>query len=168
MHIQKVDQGLLIRTPAKLNLFLEVLGKRPDGYHEIDTVMCPVSLQDELRFEARDSQTVDFSIVQGQQPELQGSTGGASSDASGPMDDGHKKHGQQVTSDSSATNTSVAVDTWVNRSQMQPLSVDDPRGIFLATIAIWSSERFELSNNIWESVEAVVWYCESRYRRPLD
>jgi 4-diphosphocytidyl-2-C-methyl-D-erythritol kinase len=27
------------RCPAKLNLFLEVLAKRPDGYHEIDTVM---------------------------------------------------------------------------------------------------------------------------------
>lgn len=36
-------------APAKLNLFLEVLGKRPDGYHELATVMVAVSLFDTLR-----------------------------------------------------------------------------------------------------------------------
>ena len=40
---------MLLRAPAKLNLFLEVLGKRPDGYHEIRTVMVPVSLYDDVR-----------------------------------------------------------------------------------------------------------------------
>ena len=34
--------------PAKLNLFLEVLGRRPDGYHELATVMAPVSVYDTL------------------------------------------------------------------------------------------------------------------------
>jgi 4-diphosphocytidyl-2-C-methyl-D-erythritol kinase len=37
-------------APAKLNLFLEVLGKRPDGYHELETLMVPVSLCDWLSF----------------------------------------------------------------------------------------------------------------------
>ena len=37
-----------LRCPAKLNLFLEVLGRRPDGYHELSTVMVPVSLYDTL------------------------------------------------------------------------------------------------------------------------
>jgi 4-diphosphocytidyl-2-C-methyl-D-erythritol kinase len=37
-----------LRCPAKLNLFLEVLGKRPDGYHELSTVMAPVELYDSL------------------------------------------------------------------------------------------------------------------------
>jgi 4-diphosphocytidyl-2-C-methyl-D-erythritol kinase len=31
-----------VRCPAKLNLFLEVLGKRPDGYHDIETLMVPL------------------------------------------------------------------------------------------------------------------------------
>jgi len=37
-----------LRCPAKLNLFLEVLGRRPDGYHELSTVMAPVSIFDTL------------------------------------------------------------------------------------------------------------------------
>jgi len=36
------------QSPAKVNLFLRVLGKRADGYHEISTLMQPVSLFDEL------------------------------------------------------------------------------------------------------------------------
>ena len=39
-----------VLAPAKLNLFLEVLGRRPDGYHEIETVMVAVSLYDTLTF----------------------------------------------------------------------------------------------------------------------
>jgi len=37
-----------IRAPAKINLFLQVRGKRPDGYHELVTLMCPVGLYDTL------------------------------------------------------------------------------------------------------------------------
>jgi len=43
--------GVEIRAPAKVNLFLEVLGKRPDGYHEIATLMAAVSLYDVLDFQ---------------------------------------------------------------------------------------------------------------------
>ena len=38
-----------VRVPAKLNLFLSVRGRRPDGYHELVTVMQSVSLYDRLR-----------------------------------------------------------------------------------------------------------------------
>ncbi len=45
---------LVVEAPAKLNLFLEVLGRREDGYHEIDTVMQTVSLADRLTLEPSD------------------------------------------------------------------------------------------------------------------
>lgn len=38
-------------APAKVNLYLEVLGKRPDGYHEVETLMVAVDLYDTLTFE---------------------------------------------------------------------------------------------------------------------
>jgi 4-diphosphocytidyl-2-C-methyl-D-erythritol kinase len=35
-------------APAKINLFLRVVGKRPDGYHDLYSLMCPVALYDTL------------------------------------------------------------------------------------------------------------------------
>lgn len=35
-------------SPAKINLFLFVTGKRPDGYHTLRTLMCPIGLHDEI------------------------------------------------------------------------------------------------------------------------
>ena len=34
--------GLLVRAPAKLNLSLLVVGKRPDGFHELETIMAKI------------------------------------------------------------------------------------------------------------------------------
>lgn len=49
------EQGKIkIAAPAKINLFLEILGKRPDGYHEIETVMQEVSLCDYIYMENHD------------------------------------------------------------------------------------------------------------------
>jgi 4-diphosphocytidyl-2-C-methyl-D-erythritol kinase len=42
---------LVLRAAAKVNLVLEVLGKRPDGYHEIATVMQAVDLSDRVLLE---------------------------------------------------------------------------------------------------------------------
>lgn len=42
---------LELRAPAKVNLFLEVVGKRSDGYHELRMFMAPVSLFDDLVLE---------------------------------------------------------------------------------------------------------------------
>ena len=39
----------LCRAPAKINLALEILGRRPDGFHEIASVIQAVGLYDELR-----------------------------------------------------------------------------------------------------------------------
>jgi 4-diphosphocytidyl-2-C-methyl-D-erythritol kinase len=43
-----VDE-LVIASPAKINLFLEIVGRRPDGYHEIESVMQLVDLCDQVR-----------------------------------------------------------------------------------------------------------------------
>ena len=40
--------SLTWQAPAKINLFLHVLGRRPDGYHEIDSLMVPLDLADTL------------------------------------------------------------------------------------------------------------------------
>jgi 4-diphosphocytidyl-2-C-methyl-D-erythritol kinase len=39
------------KSPCKINLILNILGKRPDSFHELETVMQPVNLFDELHFE---------------------------------------------------------------------------------------------------------------------
>src|SRR5829696_8402208 len=38
-------------SPCKVNLLLNILGKRPDGFHELETVMHPVKLFDRLVFQ---------------------------------------------------------------------------------------------------------------------
>lgn len=49
-----------VRAPAKLNLFFEVLSKRSDGFHEIETLMTPIDLFDDLSFSANDSGCVSL------------------------------------------------------------------------------------------------------------
>jgi 4-diphosphocytidyl-2-C-methyl-D-erythritol kinase len=39
---------LVIKAPAKINLFLRIIGRRPDGYHNLHSLMCPVGLYDTL------------------------------------------------------------------------------------------------------------------------
>src|SRR5262249_7729016 len=52
MHVRRFSTHVEVLAPAKVNLFLEILGKRADGFHEIDTVMAGVSIYDSLRFQA--------------------------------------------------------------------------------------------------------------------
>jgi 4-diphosphocytidyl-2-C-methyl-D-erythritol kinase len=46
---------LSLRTPAKINWFLKIVGKRDDGYHDLISVMQCVNLYDELTFEHSDT-----------------------------------------------------------------------------------------------------------------
>ena len=43
-------QSITLRAPAKINWTLDILGRRADGYHEVDTLMQAVSLFDVLKF----------------------------------------------------------------------------------------------------------------------
>ena len=47
-QFERVGDGLLVRAPAKINLSLLIAGKRPDGFHEIETVMAKVDWFDEI------------------------------------------------------------------------------------------------------------------------
>ncbi|MGD0596415.1 MAG: 4-(cytidine 5'-diphospho)-2-C-methyl-D-erythritol kinase [Sedimentisphaerales bacterium] len=47
----KAGNGLLVRAPGKTNLSLLVAGKRPDGYHELETIMAKINWYDEILIE---------------------------------------------------------------------------------------------------------------------
>ena len=42
-----------VLSPAKINLYLRIAGKRPDGYHELETLMLPLDFGDTMTFESR-------------------------------------------------------------------------------------------------------------------
>ncbi|MDY0164062.1 4-(cytidine 5'-diphospho)-2-C-methyl-D-erythritol kinase [Desulfobotulus sp.] len=42
----------ILHAPAKVNLFLRITGSRPDGYHELQSLMCPIDLQDTIELGA--------------------------------------------------------------------------------------------------------------------
>lgn len=50
-QITMVRDGLLVLAPAKINLSLLISGKRPDGFHEIETIMTKVAFFDEILFQ---------------------------------------------------------------------------------------------------------------------
>ena len=47
-QITTVGDGLSVLAPAKINLSLLISGKRPDGFHEIETIMAKVNWYDEV------------------------------------------------------------------------------------------------------------------------
>lgn len=55
--------ALVVQAPAKLNLFLEILGKRADGYHELETLMITVGIYDTLSFTEEDSEEIGLRVV---------------------------------------------------------------------------------------------------------
>ncbi len=53
--------SLTLPAFAKINLSLRVLGKRPDGYHETDTVLQTISLHDTIKFTVTDTPEIILS-----------------------------------------------------------------------------------------------------------
>ncbi|MEI8309689.1 MAG: 4-(cytidine 5'-diphospho)-2-C-methyl-D-erythritol kinase [Verrucomicrobiota bacterium] len=51
---------MTIQAPAKVNLVLRILAKRSDEYHEIETLMAPVSLADEIDVEVSAGEGIDL------------------------------------------------------------------------------------------------------------
>jgi 4-diphosphocytidyl-2-C-methyl-D-erythritol kinase len=60
MIVRTIAGGVEVLAPAKLNLFLEVLARRPDGYHEIESLMVTVNVYDTLTVTELDSGGIVF------------------------------------------------------------------------------------------------------------
>jgi 4-diphosphocytidyl-2-C-methyl-D-erythritol kinase len=60
--------GMKILSPAKINLFLHVRGKRPDGYHELFSLMCRIDLFDEISLQLSEGIGVEISCSQPKVP----------------------------------------------------------------------------------------------------
>lgn len=61
-------EQLLLRAPAKVNLYLKVIGRRADGYHLLDTLMQKVGLYDEIEVQAC-AEGIHLHCVNGTLPE---------------------------------------------------------------------------------------------------
>jgi 4-diphosphocytidyl-2-C-methyl-D-erythritol kinase len=61
MLSERQHDAVVVWAPAKVNLYLEVLAKRTDGYHEIASLMVAVSLYDVLQFKEEASGEITLS-----------------------------------------------------------------------------------------------------------
>lgn len=59
-QFEQTDAGLIVRAPAKINLSLLITGKRPDGFHGIETIMAKINWHDELLFEPSQTDGIDL------------------------------------------------------------------------------------------------------------
>ena len=53
MFLRRTTSAIIVQAPAKLNLHFEVLARRPDGFHDVETVMVAIDLFDTLIFRRR-------------------------------------------------------------------------------------------------------------------
>lgn len=58
-----------IQCPAKINLTLKILNKRPDGFHNIESVMQTISLYDYLTVKTTPAQTLEI-VLSGTSDEI--------------------------------------------------------------------------------------------------
>ncbi len=61
-----------VEARAKINFFLEVLDKRPDGYHDLRSLLAPISLADEMDFEVLPTDAVETEMDIRELPEIVG------------------------------------------------------------------------------------------------
>jgi 4-diphosphocytidyl-2-C-methyl-D-erythritol kinase len=62
-QFETLDDGLLVRAPAKINLSLLIAGKRRDGFHEIETIMAKVNWYDEILIQQGQKTGIDLACT---------------------------------------------------------------------------------------------------------
>ena len=62
MLVHRHGLDVVVQAPAKLNLFFEVLARRIDGYHEIETLVYPINLYDTLYFREHSRGQVELGL----------------------------------------------------------------------------------------------------------
>jgi 4-diphosphocytidyl-2-C-methyl-D-erythritol kinase len=60
--MSSISMGLRMRAPAKINLGLEVIRRRADGYHDINTVFIPLDLYDEILLRLLDDGRIELRV----------------------------------------------------------------------------------------------------------
>ena len=64
MFVKEITKdNIEIETPAKINLFLEVLNKRDDGFHNINSLFQTISLFDRLNFKTQTKPELTLEII---------------------------------------------------------------------------------------------------------
>jgi 4-diphosphocytidyl-2-C-methyl-D-erythritol kinase len=81
------EKSWLVYSPAKINLFLEVTGRRPDGFHELETVMVRTDLCDSLHFTERHDDLIQLTLAGGGHGDAPGNRHAQDSSLDFPLDE---------------------------------------------------------------------------------
>ncbi|MBC8868786.1 MAG: 4-(cytidine 5'-diphospho)-2-C-methyl-D-erythritol kinase [Planctomycetes bacterium] len=60
MYVRRDGTLIEVQAPAKINLFLEILGRRDDGFHEIETLMMPISIFDTVFLSSNSERRIEL------------------------------------------------------------------------------------------------------------
>lgn len=63
MSAPPARERVRVLAPAKVNPFLEVVGRRPDGYHEVDTLLCALALADRVTAERTHDGRIELEVA---------------------------------------------------------------------------------------------------------
>lgn len=63
MLCRPTTDGLSVLAPAKLNLFLRIVRKRTDGFHDIESVMATINIYDTLSFESTPDGPIELTVT---------------------------------------------------------------------------------------------------------